>query len=340
MEYKNLYSYKDFLNEKNNPDMVNEGLFKWLKGLFKDLQKYAEKIKESKEIDKKIAEFKKEADTLFEDQLQDQLKDAAAEILKSAGANPVEATQTTEPAQSGSTTAPAQSGSTQIGESLSFGRKLFEAQDDADAEAQKKKQEEEKKRLENLSKETKREKVVYKNPIDEAIGEFINNKKDLLKIYLTSKNEKVLLYAQAKVSELNQYILQKKVEFYKKNRDKFGDEGLTKVIEAETKKLKDAQTKSQEIMKKLGLAVGETTKDIVKGEQGSHYMYPSEGSGRDIKIKLIEDQDNITDPDKKNDNKNNDEGEKWVKIDAGESQFYVKKGVLKKIKPTEETPTT
>ena len=47
MEFKNLHSYKDFLNEKKNyqNEMINEGLFGWLKKMFNKMKDYAKQIK-------------------------------------------------------------------------------------------------------------------------------------------------------------------------------------------------------------------------------------------------------------------------------------------------------
>jgi len=65
MEYKNLHSYQDFLNEKNE---LNEGLlgkaFNFLKG---KLENYAKKIKASKKIDPIMDEAKSDIQGYFKD---------------------------------------------------------------------------------------------------------------------------------------------------------------------------------------------------------------------------------------------------------------------------------
>jgi len=63
MEYKNLYSYKDFLNEKN---IINEGLLGKLFGfLGKQLKHFASKILAAKVIDPIVDKYKEKLPDLF-----------------------------------------------------------------------------------------------------------------------------------------------------------------------------------------------------------------------------------------------------------------------------------
>ena len=91
MEYRNLHSYKDFLNEKRKIESVNEGLFGFLKKMFNKVKDFGKQIKESGEIDAKFEEAKKELDALFKDKLDDLINDKAAELLKKHGVQPPKA---------------------------------------------------------------------------------------------------------------------------------------------------------------------------------------------------------------------------------------------------------
>lgn len=103
-----------------------------------------------------------------------------------------------------------------------------------------------------------------KNPIDVAIDEWKDLVKEKMKKYLNSKNEKVKLYAQAKLSELNQHILNQKIKAYKSN------------------KLMDLATKTQDELKqnaKMAKNISSNLDKLVSGnsfEVGKTYKYTTE----------------------------------------------------------------
>jgi len=80
---KNIYSYKEFLNEKNE---LNEGLLGKLFDFFKNkIGNYAKKVKASTKIDPIIEQAKKDIDQLFDDKFKELLKKKGEELKKQQG---------------------------------------------------------------------------------------------------------------------------------------------------------------------------------------------------------------------------------------------------------------
>jgi len=250
---KNLYDYKEFLNEKNN--QLNEGLFGFLKKMFNKVSGYAKQIKESGEIDKKFETAKKDLEALFNDQIDDIIKDKAAELIK-----------------------------------------VQEAVEDTTLQNPNKTQEPNKTQDPNKTKEVPQKKTQEKevNPIDEAINNFIENVKIQFKVYIESENKKVKFYALAKLSELNQFIIQKKIAVYKSKKNLLSDEVISKLVESEAQKLKQEEEKGKEIVANLEKVVQNVQEDksgidqenIHKGEQ----VKPEDIKKDDVYIYMTKDQ--------------------------------------------------
>jgi len=276
---KNLYSYKEFLTEKNQ---LNEGLFSWLKGLFKDLQNYAKKVKESGEIDKKIEVWKKDLDKIIDEKKND-IKDSET---------------------------PEQSGSTQSTGATNASYKYQGTDLIKEAEEVKKDIPDMPEFIKNLGKEKS-----TGNAIDDAINQFLDNKKAELMPYINSDIKATRLYVYAKLAELNTHILNQKIEIYKAKK------GKEKELKAAQEKLKILENDSKELQNGLKSELGDVSKDFKEGDTVIYKRDKWDKNAEEIWNKL-------SDKDKKNPDKLKDMLDKEyigqkpiVKINGDEIDF-------------------
>jgi len=262
MEFKNLHSYKNFLNEKKKyeNEIINEGLFGWLKKMFNKMKDYAKQIKESGEIDQKIEQAKTDIDGLFNDKLEDMIIDTnkKGQVQETDTPDKDQATQTPKD----------QATQTPTGDKVQDSYQYI-------AEAQ----------------VVKEKEKTYDNPIDEAIGEFIKSTKEQMQVYLTSKNQKVKLYAQAKISELNQHIIKKKIEIYKAKKAELGEDKLKELMSKEQTKLKEEQTIGQKLMNGMAKLFKKTETEYNVGDEITYKSkdYDKDNKTYTNKIKEVKD---------------------------------------------------
>lgn len=136
------------------------------------------------------------------------------------------------------------------------------------------------------------EKVKYDNPIDEAIGEFINNTKEQMKDYLTSDNKKVQLYAQAKISELNQYIEKKKIDIYKAKKGELDEVKLKELMTKSEAKISESEKIGQQIMVNLSKFFksnddNQVKENDLKIDSKFEYKTIKDGTEEEIMVEII-----------------------------------------------------
>jgi len=173
------------------------------------------------------------------------------------------------------------------------------------------------------------------NPVQKYINQFLDIQRKKMAPYINSSNDATKHYATAKLGEIEETILKMEMDAFQKVNDQNLKNKLNQHI-------KDVQKNIENEVKELEKVTAEKNKkknkDVVKGQINGYYMYHSETDNKDINVELIEDQNNIKDAQKKKENEENkdNEAEKWVKLKSDKSDFYVRKGELKKIqKPTE-----
>ena len=247
MKYKNLHTYNEFLNKKN---MINEGLFgKLFKWLSGKIQEYAKKVEASKKIDPIIEESKKNMNVLFDEKFKLLLKKDAEEKGIKASATTPDATQTT----------------TQTA-----------TQTDAPATGQQT----------NESNKTKQ-----KTPIDEAIDSWLELTRKKLDPFIKDKEGKIIpinnMYAQAKLVELQELILKRKIEYYKEELKV----DATKLIATEQEELKKkSETIIAEIDKAINKKDGQEQSEKPTFEIDKEYNYTRDDkTTTTVTIKEIED---------------------------------------------------
>lgn len=248
-----LYNYNKFLYESKKSETLNEGFFDFFKKMFKKLQDMGEKVKDSKEIDKIIETAKKDVDKLFNSKINDLVDDAIQQLSKPSGTTQVQSTDTDKNVQ--------QSGVTSgVTESIyySYNDRLFEADLPAGIEAIKKE----------------------KNPIDEAIDQWKELVKTKMKMYLESKNTSVQFYAQAKLAELNEYIINKKITLYQKNKL------AEKLLKSAQEEAKQVGKSYEEVMKKLENSLKGAKHTFKKGDL---YRYKTKDGEENI-IMFVDDK--------------------------------------------------
>lgn len=269
-----MFSYKEFLVEKNQ---LNEGFWGWLKGMFKNLQEYAKKIKESGEIDKKINSWKTDLDKLIDEKV--------ADIKQGEGQKPTQGEQ--KPAEGGQK--PAQGGEQKPAEGAQTpaGQKPAGKENESylyEAEEVKKEVLE---TMPDFIKTLGKEKSTG-NAIDDAINQFLDNKKSELMPYINSDNKSVRLYVYAKIAELNTHILNKKIEIYKADKTK-------------QKELKESQNKlkvlSEDIKKNEANLKKELENKTSEVETGKIYRYTNK-KGQVSNVYLKKDGTAVTTSDK------------------------------------------
>jgi len=294
MEYKNLHSYKDFLNEKKKfieEEKVNEGLLKDLFNfLGKKLKHYYNKIKAAKVIDPLIEEAKKNLKELYDNKEFIESRKKRVEELKKNTDDKNTETEKTE-VEVG-----------QVGES-----KLYE---------------------ENVLTDyvTNLENTESKDPMMKIMDNFLKNLKEKIKSTLITKDVGVKdgkltpltsAYLQLKIFEIEDQIIKENMEYMVKEAG-LSEEQAAKVFEEAEKRNKESIDKLSQMMDKKfeeEEANKKSNDEVVKGQMN-----------------------NITDEDKKKENEENKdiEADKWVKVKTEKSDFYVKKGKLKKIEKKPE----
>ena len=320
MEYKNLHSYKDFLNERKkfNTEELNEGLLgKLFNFLGKKLKHYYSKLKAAKVIDPIIEDAKNNLKSLYTDKKYIEARNKKIEELKK---NTDSENSKADESETKISQSENSESTEQVGES-----KIYEANTLPDYVAN----------IENTES---------KDPMIKIMDNFLKNLKEKVKSTLITKDVGVKdgkltsltsAYLQLKIFEIEDKIIKDNMEFMKK-KSELSEEQANQAFAEATKRNTEATNKLAEMMdKKLAEQNDDTTNndDVVKGQMNGKYLYHSEDHNTDEKITLIEDQDNITDEGKKKENEENkdNESEKWVKVKAKKSEFYVKKGKLKKI---------
>ena len=267
MKYKNLHTYNEFLNKKN---MINEGLFgklfKWLSG---KIQEYAKKVEASKKIDPIIEESKKNMNVSFDEKFKLLLKKDAEEKGIKASATTPDATQTTTQTAT-QTDAPATTpDATQTTTQTA-------TQTDAPATGQQT----------NESNKTKQ-----KTPIDEAIDSWLELTRKKLDPFIKDKEGKIIpinnMYAQAKLVELQELILKRKIEYYKEELKV----DATKLIATEQEELKKkSETIIAEIDKAINKKDGQEQSEKPTFEIDKEYNYTRDDkTTTTVTIKEIED---------------------------------------------------
>lgn len=261
MELKNLYSLKDFVNESKN-EPINEGLFGFLKKMYKKLQDIGKKIKESGEIDDIINKSKGDVEQFFKDKADD-IKGEFDKVPESEGQNVPNNNNDSDTNSDGVDVTDENKTDGVEDTELKKESKIFE-----EAETKEKIKEPE------------------KNAIDEAIDSIVSSAKEQLKKYLESENKAVKFYAQAQISSLQQDIITKKIDIYK----------TQKGVKAAENKLKEEQDK----LKEETLRGKESTINAEKAVNAQGGGSDIEGfQGTDIKGSGEKIVDNIKKADKK-----------------------------------------
>jgi len=216
MEYKNIYNYKDFLNEKNNT--LNEGLLgKAFKFLTNKLGDYSKKIKAAKKIDPIIEDAKKKIEGYFSDA---HLIEELEKNKEKAGLKDAQGQRQTN------------QGQTNQNES-----KIFEAEQT---------DEQKKEEMDKAEKEKKDALEAQNNPIMKAIKDTMDLVKKKIEPIIKDRDGNYIhaakIYADAKLIQIEEMIIEKNIELFKhKNWD-------SKLLEG---KAKEVAEKSKEVMKKL-----------------------------------------------------------------------------------------
>ena len=238
---KNIFDYKEFVNESKKPkqEIVNEGLFKWLKDQFKNLFNEADKkVKESKEINPKIETAKKNVDALFIKKI-DELKSLSGGGITSG-------------ATSGETTGQQDLGAGQ-GESViynTFKSKLNEV--DMTPTTTPPTTPTTTGTGGVLTDEAIKKSNDPNNPIEVSIKRERTTLEAALKTYLTSDNNLLKNLTNAKLSEYDSYVEGKRLEIYQN----FTGPVAQKLATETQKKIETDNANIKKIMANLGNAAG------------------------------------------------------------------------------------
>jgi len=230
---KNIFSYKEFLVEKNQ---LNEGFWDWLKGLFKELEETGKHVQNKKEIDNKLKEYTKQVENIFN---SEDFKNKINEYYKGKGTENTTQKITTQNTQESGTT------------NENF---IFEAEETVKEPV--KKEEPVKKVdisllpdapdfIKNIGKPDD-----PKNPMDIYFSKFLKERVESLIQYTNSKNQDTRLYVFAKIGELISYITDKKIGIYQEHKDKKNLDFVNKIKKNVSEAIKTTTKKLKEIVNK------------------------------------------------------------------------------------------
>jgi len=288
---KNLYSKNEFLNLKQEDELLNEGfLGKMFKSLWNSTVKLANKIKGSKEINAVYDKYKKMVDDTF-------AKMTNVETVK--GVNPEKPAETPAPA----------SGATNASYSFSGVDKLNEADATATATApatapvketpeQQKNTEEQKNMVHLTPEQIKNAADITTKRIEELKKQFeteINGIVTKLSKNPDYSSDKLTQFSLVMKNQFNSYMYEQWYGFYQKVGDK------NKVLEL-TKTKKESDLAFKKSLDELNSKLGEQ-QEQVQVKKGTEYTYFSKKNNADINVQVMgelgKDEKGVEDPQNK-----------------------------------------
>lgn len=316
---KNLYTKNEFLNLRNEGEMINEGFIgKVFKSLFQSVVKLAKNIKGSGEINKVYNKYKNLSDQTFSKMKNIETAETTSKSVNNTPEKPTEKT-TVKPTEK--TTVTAQT------ESI-----LIKEADEAPVQPKEDvKDQDEQKNLVNLAPE-KIVKIsqITQQRIDELKKQF-NGEIDAIVAKLSKNPDyspaKLKQYSEVMKNQFNAYVYDQWYNFYQKVGDK------NKVLEL-TKLKKESDLNFKKSLDQLNTELGEKDKQY-QVAKGKKFLYFSKNNNKDIEVEVIGKalgQDEKGQPDATN----KDHANMWkVKSDGGE--FWVSPGSFKKEIKVEKT---